>query len=144
MYCTLLCLYLALEVLKKHYNTLWRCFPDDYMLTLTTMCEVCTVGDGIPELITLLQTPEDCNQTILNYIISITKGDDQMMAFCNLMEKFINNTRFSKIISAFKKGTYVHANIDVYMYIKLIIRVQAYTVMCICAYIMYMYISREL
>ena len=109
------CTYLALEVLKKHYDTLWRCFPDDYMLTLTTMCEVCTVGDGIPELITLLPTPADCNQTILNYIISITKGDDQMMAFCNLMEKFINNARFSKIISAFKKGKYMQTHIVMYV-----------------------------
>ena len=74
------------------------------MSTIATMCEQCTVGENIVELITSLPTPEECNRTLLDYVICVTKGDDELMAFCNLMEKFINNTRFSKIISEFKQG----------------------------------------
>ena len=69
------------------------------------MCEECPVGNGIVELVTLLPTPEQCNRTILDYIIYIIKGDDEhLITFCALMEKFINNVRFSKIIGAFRRG----------------------------------------
>ena len=100
-------MYIALGVLKKHYNVLWRCFPDDYMLTLTTMCEECNVNERIIQMITLLQSPEQCNRTILDYVICSLNGDDQMIPFSTLMEKFINNSRFSKIVSALKKGNYM-------------------------------------
>ena len=99
---------LVLKVLKKHYQTLWRCFPDDYMTTITTMCQNCNVNEGILELIIGLQSPEECNRTILDYIIHMIKGDGDIMGLCGLMEKFIINTRFSKIVSEFKKGTHMH------------------------------------
>ena len=102
--CTYVCTCIALEVLKKHYHTLWRCFPNDYMSTIATMCDQCSVGESIIEVITSLQTPEECNRAILDYVICGTKGDDELMAFCNLMEKFISNPRFSKIIGKFKQG----------------------------------------
>ena len=101
---------LALKILKKHYNSLWRSFPDDYMPTLTTMCEECKVSEGIIDLVTSYSTPERCNQEILDYIIFMTKGDEDIMAFSGLMGKFITDPRLSKIVNAFSKGTYIYVH----------------------------------
>ena len=97
---------LALQVLKKHYHSLWRSFPEDYMSSLTTVCAECRVSDEVIELITSYSTADQCNQELLNYIIFITRTDDNMMAFCKLMEKLITNPRLSRIASALRKGTY--------------------------------------
>ena len=113
MHCNYLCYYdndassypLALEILKKHYPFLWRSLPEDYMATLATVCEECSVSDEVIELITSYSTPDQSNQEIMNYIIYMTGGDDHMMAFCRLMEKLITNPRLSKIVGALRKGT---------------------------------------
>jgi len=94
----------ALAALKKHYNNLWRSFPDDHMITLSTLCEACNVQSEAIEMITACRSSDEANRTILNYIIFITKGDQQIMEFCNLMQKLINNPRLSKITSDLRSG----------------------------------------
>jgi len=101
------CYSTALAVLKKHYHALWRSFPDDHMITLSTLCETFDVHSEAIEMITNKPTSEEANQVILNYIIFITKGDQQMNAFCDLMIKLINNPKLSKITKALKSGMYV-------------------------------------
>ncbi|XP_065903832.1 uncharacterized protein [Dysidea avara] len=89
----------ALAILKKHYHNLWRSFPDDHMMTLSTLCESFNVHPEAIEMVTACRSSDEANRTILNYIIFITKGDHQIMEFCNLMQKLINNPRLSKITS---------------------------------------------
>ena len=82
------------------------------MSSLAVVCEECSVGDEIIELITSYPTPELSNQEMLNYIIFITRGDDLMMAFCRLMDKLITNPRLSKIVGALRKGMYEHVKFN--------------------------------
>ena len=97
-------LYTALAILKKHYHNLWRSFPDDHMMTLSTLCESFNVHPEAIEMVTACRSSDEANRTILNYIIFITKGDHQIMEFCNLMQKLINNPRLSKITSDLRSG----------------------------------------
>ena len=101
-------MFAALKILKKHYHVLWRSFPDDHMITLSTLCGLITVHNEAIEAITSSSTPEEGNQGILNYIIYITNGDQHMNAFCELMAKLIDNPKLSRVISILKKGTYIH------------------------------------
>ena len=101
-------LFSALAILKKHHHALWKSFPDDHLITLTVLCDECKNADPyVIELVTSLQSPEQANKIMLDYIISIMTGDQQIIAFCDLMEKMINNPALSKIISALRTGTYV-------------------------------------
>ena len=101
-----MCIYLtALQVLKKHYHSLWRSFPEDYMSSLTTVCAEYKVSDEIIELITSYPTADQCNQELLNFLVFITRTDDNVMAFCNLIGKLITNPKLSRIVSALRKGT---------------------------------------
>jgi len=74
------------------------------MITLSTMCESFTVHSEAIEIITSCRSSEEANRTILDYIIYILKGDQEMMDFCNLMQKLISNPRLSKITSALRTG----------------------------------------
>ena len=94
-------------MLKKHYHTLWRSFPDDHMITLTTLCGEFNVQGVAIEMITNCSTSEEANRTILDYIIFITNGDQQLNAFCDLMAKLINNPKLSRVVGSLRKGTYV-------------------------------------
>ena len=104
----------ALAILKKHYHTLWRSFPDDHMMTLAIMCDSFTVHPEAIEMITRCRTSDEANRTILNYILFILKGDHQMMEFCNLMQKLINNPRLSKITGDLRNGTCMYSNVRFY------------------------------
>ena len=98
--------YVALQVLKKHYHSLWRSLPEDYMSSLTIVSAECKVSDEVLELITSYSTADQCNQELLNFIIFITRTDDNIMAFCNLMGKLITNPKLSRIVGALRKGTF--------------------------------------
>ena len=84
---------------------MWRSLPDDRMITLTTFCQSCkNVDPDIVELVTVVPNSEQANQIILNYVIFILTGDQQMLAFCDLMQKLINNPALSKVVSALRLG----------------------------------------
>ena len=75
------------------------------MITLTTLCEIFKISDDIIDMITSKPTSEEANQVMLNYVIFVTNGDQQMNAFCDLMTKLIINPKLSRVTSNFKKGT---------------------------------------
>ena len=137
IYC-LDCCSAALAVLKKHYHALWRSFPDDHMITLTTLCGEFKVQDRAIEMITRCSTSEEANRTILDYIIFITNGDQQMNAFCNLMAKLINNPKLSRVVGGLRNGTSIfgfvqmyavlkYMNVSTYMYIRMYVAVHIYS-----------------
>ena len=96
---------IALAILKKHYHALWRSFPDDHLVTLTVLCDECkNVDPDIIQSIASLQSSEQANKFMLDYVILILKGDQQLMAFCDLMEKMINNPALSKVVSSLRTG----------------------------------------
>ena len=94
----------ALTILKKHYHALWRSFPNDHMITLSKLCGIFRISDEIIDMITSKPTFEEANQVMLDYVIFITNGDQQMNAFCDLMAKIIDNPKLSKVTSNLKKG----------------------------------------
>ena len=95
---------LAIALFKKHYDNLWRSFPEDYMVTLSTLCDIFKIDEDTIELITLLPTSEQSNRMMLDYILFIMKGEDRLMNFCDLMELLINNKRLSKIVTELRNG----------------------------------------
>ena len=107
----------ALAILQKHYHTLWRSFPNDHMITLTTLCEIFKISDDIIDMITSKPTFEEANRVMLDYVIFCTNGDQQMNAFCDLMVKIIDNPKLSKVTGNLRKGTciYVHTYVYVHM-----------------------------
>ena len=52
---------------------------------------------------------------ILNYIIYITNGDQQMNAFCDLMAKLINNPKLSRVVGGLRKGTSIFGFVHMYL-----------------------------
>ena len=79
--------------------------PDDHLITLTVLSdEAKNLNPKLIQAVTALRSPEHANQLMLDYIIFILSGDQQMMTFCDLMEKMINNPALSKIISALRTG----------------------------------------
>ena len=104
--CTYVCGYsTALAILKKHYHALWRSLPDDHLVTLTVLCDECeNINPEITQMVATLQSSEQANEIMLDYVIVILKGDQQMMAFCDLMEKMINNPALSKVVSSLRTG----------------------------------------
>jgi len=91
-------------LLKKHYESIWRSFPEDYMATLSTLCDIFKVDEDTVELITLLPTSEQSNRMMLDYILYIMKGEEKLMGFCDLIELLINNTRLSKVVTELRNG----------------------------------------
>ena len=77
------------------------------MITLTTLCGEFNIQGEAIEMITSCLTSEAANRTILDYIIFITKGDQQLNAFCDLMAKLINNPKLSRVVSGLRNGMYV-------------------------------------
>jgi len=93
-----------MTMLKKHYNALWWSFPNDYMKTLTELCELTELGEGTIEMITSQPTPDHSNRAMLDVVIYILRGEQYLMEFCNIMEQFINNKRLSKIVNQLRNG----------------------------------------
>ena len=91
-------------MLKKHYNALWWSFPNDYMKTLTQLCGLTDVDETVIDMVISQPTSDHSNRTMLDIIIYVLKGEQHLMEFCNLMEKFINNTRLSKIVDQLRNG----------------------------------------
>ena len=74
------------------------------MATLSVLCEVFKIDEDIVELITIMPTSDQSNRMMLDYILYIMKGEDQLMNFCDLMEVLINNTRLIKIVNDLRNG----------------------------------------
>ena len=74
------------------------------MTTLSTLCGAFNVQAEIIGKIVSCSSSEEANRMILDHVISITKGDHQMIAFCNLMEKLINNPQLSEIVNVLRSG----------------------------------------
>ena len=105
-------------MLKKHYDALWWSFPNDYMKTLTELCDLTSVDDDIIDMITSQPTADHSNKIMLDLLIYVLKGEQHLMEFCNLMELLINNTKLSKIVDQLRNGKTVmlqrsagHANV---------------------------------
>jgi len=74
---------------------LWRNFPTDHMITLSTMCETFEIEAEFIGRIISCSSSEEANRIILDHAISISKGDNQIMTFCDLMEKMVNDPQLS-------------------------------------------------
>ena len=74
------------------------------MKTLTQLCGLTDVDETVIDMVISQPTSDHSNRTMLDIIIYVLKGEQHLMEFCNLMEKFINNTRLSKIVDQLRNG----------------------------------------
>ena len=93
-------------MLHSHYDTLWQNFPQDYLITLSRLCDLLPVDERLVETIALYPTTDQdvANRRILNAALSNVKRDNELMGFCVLVEKLIGNPNKNKIIEKFRSG----------------------------------------
>ena len=93
-------------MLHSHYDTLWQSFPQDHLITLSRLCDLLPVDERLVETIALYPTTDQnvANRRILNAALSNVKRDSELLGFCMLVEKLIENPEESKIIVKLRSG----------------------------------------
>ena len=93
-------------MLHSHYDTLWQSFPQDHLITLSRLCDLLPVDERLVETIALYPTTDQdvANRRILNAALSNVKLDSELLGFCMLVEKLIENPEESKIIVKLRSG----------------------------------------
>ena len=79
-------------MLEKHYNSLLKSLPQNYMVTLVQLCqnEILEIRDQIVDVVVSCPTFEDANRKILDLLIGSIKTDQNFMMFCDLLETLVN------------------------------------------------------
>ena len=87
-------------MLHSYYDTLWQSFPQDHLITLSRLCDLLPVDERLVETIALYPTTDQdvANRRILNAALSNVKRDSELLGFCVLVEKLIENPEESIIV----------------------------------------------
>ena len=93
-------------MLHSYYDTLWRSFPQDHLITLSRLCNLLPVEERLVETIALYPTSDHdvANRRILNAALSNVKHDSVLLGFCALVEKLIENPEETKMIEKLRSG----------------------------------------
>ena len=93
-------------MLHSHYDTLWQSFPHDHLITLSRLCNLLPVDEGLVETIALYSISDHdvANRRILNAALSNVKHDSVLLGFCALIEKLIENPEEAKMIEKLRSG----------------------------------------
>ena len=87
---------LGMEMVKKHYNNLWMSLPANHTTTLERLLSilVCPLSDEALTQIVSSTNSEWANMMILNYLISLTANDNQLLGLSFLIERFATGDVF--------------------------------------------------
>ena len=93
-------------MLHSYYDTLWQSFPQDHLITLSRLCDLLPVDDKLVETIALYPTTDQhvANRRILNAALSNVKRDNELLGFCVLVEKLIDDPEEPKMIEKLRSG----------------------------------------
>ena len=91
-------------MLHKYYDMLWQSFPRDHLITLSRLCELLPVDEGLVETIVSYSSADMANKRILNAALSNLKHDSLVLGFCALVEKLIDNPEKAKMIENLQSG----------------------------------------
>ena len=93
-------------MLHSHYDTLWQSFPKDHLITLSRLCNLLPVDEGLVETIALypISDHDVANRRVLNAALSNVKRDNELLGFCVLVEKLIENPDKAKMMEKLRSG----------------------------------------
>jgi len=91
-------------MLHKYYDMLWKSFPQDHLITLSRLCDLLPVDEGLVETIVSYSSSDMANKRILNAALSNLKYDKELLGFSMLIEQLIESSESLKMIEKFKSG----------------------------------------
>jgi len=92
------------SIIRAKYHEILACFPENYEVTLSNL-QSCLDDSEICEILSL---SSDHNQNILNCLIQRMKSKEDLLDFCDSLEKVNKSSPSLKlIIEQIKKGTYM-------------------------------------
>ena len=96
-------------MLHSHYDTLWQNFPQDYLITLSRLCDLLPVDERLVETIALYPTTDQdvANRRILNAALSNVKQDNELLGFCVLVEKLIDDPAQATMMEKLRSGQFM-------------------------------------
>ena len=91
-------------MLHKYYDMLWQSFPQDHLITLSRLCDLLPVDEGLVETIVSYSSSDMANKRILNAALSNLKSDTELLGFSALVQKLIENPEKAKMIENLRSG----------------------------------------
>jgi len=95
---------LGRAMLHKYYDMLWQSFPQDHLITLSRLCDLLPVDEGLVETIVSYSSADMANKRILNAALSNFKDDRELLGFSLLIERLTETSGNLKMIEKFKSG----------------------------------------
>ena len=80
---------LALTILKQSYPSLLKSLSSNHMTTLTRLQNVATVPEDKVDSFTTAPNSDVGNEMIMSYLIGLIHTENDIMGFCNMVEKMI-------------------------------------------------------
>jgi len=100
---------LVLPVLRKNYARLCRCLPQDYVITVDKLKQLMAeLPDDYLDQLRSLPTTELINEAIVGNVMCAIKEDEDVFAFCDIVENLCNEIASKRVIEALRNGIYVN------------------------------------
>ena len=97
--------YTGLELLRAKYTRILACFPENYGTTI--QCLQNYLGDS--EVAEIVSLSSGHNQKILDCLIRKVKRDEDLLDFCEVLDKISGAPPLLKlIVEQIRKGAYMH------------------------------------
>lgn len=111
----------GLELLQARYAEILACFPENYGSTIE--CLQSYIDDS--DIAQIVSLPSGHNQKILDCLIQKVKREEDLLDFCEVLDKISEAPPLLKlIVEQIRKGTYIHAYMDTHR--------NVYLIMCVC------------
>ena len=105
-----------LGLLKKHYRALCHSLPEDVTKTRAKLLQYSRVlPSSAIEKIAPAANSETVNQKIVNFLIISCKDDSEIIHFCDLFEKLVENPFFIHNVEMLRNGIVIFI---VILYVK--------------------------
>jgi len=96
---------IAREVLKKHYHTLWKAFPEDYITSLTRLSQLMPLEDRAVDYVTRQPTPMGSKMAVLDFVILFKCTDAQLLDLCTMLETIIGDEqKAARVVEPLRNG----------------------------------------
>ena len=94
-----------LDLFKRHYQALCGSLPRDVQKSKAKLLQYSRMlPSSAIEKITQNIAPEVVNQRIVNFLIISCKNDKEIIDFCDLFEKLVENDLFKHCVEVLRNG----------------------------------------
>lgn len=96
--------YTALDVLRKNFNKVCQCLPENYKTTLSRVRRVAAVPDGLESMLADLPTSELANCHILSGMIRPLRKEIHLVGFCDSVKELVEGDACKTFMENLKRG----------------------------------------